>query len=52
MLGQAYTALGMELATRYDERTVLTGVESLFAVAGAAFAAGALIGLLAAKAVK
>ena len=34
MLGQAYTALGMELATRYDERTVLTGVESLFAFAG------------------
>ena len=33
MLGQAYTALGMELATRYDERTVLTGVESLFAFA-------------------
>ena len=34
VLSVSYSALGMEVATQYDERTLLTGVESLFAFAG------------------
>lgn len=34
MLNISYAALAMEVATRYDERTLLTGVESLFAFVG------------------